>query len=112
MVINAEFMFMLRVTQGNISDSCSAVKGGAGVEFSDGSPVMGRRPWDGNACGFNWWLGTEGAFAMRRGSCSTFERSFETLDEIETASFTWRSTLHSERYVLSCSCTYTKATSL
>jgi hypothetical protein len=41
-VINAEFVFAL--AWGNISDSCSAVKGGTGVEISDGSPVIRRRP--------------------------------------------------------------------
>lgn len=52
-------------------------------EVGSGSPLGG------NSGGFRWRSGTAGASVMRRGLCSTFERNFETLDEIETASFKW-----------------------
>lgn len=42
--------------------------------------AQGGVPWD-------QWSGTAGAFVMQWGSCGTFKRSFETLDEIETTSF-------------------------
>jgi len=83
--------FVLAVACGDC-DACRVVD----VGFSSRSG-MGRRPLSGNSWGFNQWSGTAGAFVMRRGSCSAFERNFETLDEIETASFKWRSTLHSVR---------------
>ena len=83
--------FVLALACGD-RDPCRAVD----VGFSSASG-MGRSPLGGNSGGFRRRSGTAGASVMRRGSCSAFERNFETLDEIETASFKWRSTLHSVR---------------